>query len=166
VPGEALGTLPAPQRRALEVALLLAEPGDGELDPRAVGTGLTALLDRMAVGGPLVLALDDAQWIDPASARVLAFALRRPENHRPVAVPAAARVTEPGGPEEATAAELESAAATATARGAAEVAVELQELACQLTPETDQPALVQRRVDPAERRYFAGDSPGARAAPG
>ena len=346
VSADALGTLPAPQRRAVEVALLRAEPGDGELDPRAVGTGLTALLDRMAGDGPLVLALDDAQWLDPASARVLAFALRRLEN-RPVAVLAAVRVAEPGrrgtefgavesaltgthldvgplsvaaihqmfrqvlgtsfarpllvgihraargnpfyaleiareiqrvgipppgqplpvpgdnrelamlrvrrlprptrdalaqlaampravigqidaeplaqaeragiavvrsdgrvefthplfgsalyaslpqaerrklhlrlagqasdpverarhlalsvgGPDEATAAELERAAATATARGAAEVAVELQELACQLTPETDQPARVQRRVDLAERRYFAGDSAGAR----
>jgi DNA-binding CsgD family transcriptional regulator len=347
VPDEALGPLPVPQRRALAGALLRGDPGDSDLDPRAVGTALTALLDRMAADGPLVLAVDDAQWVDPASARVLAFALRRLE-HRPVAVLAVIRAGEPGrvggefaavesalsisnrlavgplsvaaihqmfrqvlgssfarpllvsihraaggnpffaleiareiqlvgvpapgqplpvpgddralamlrlgrlpkptqdvlarlaampraaigqidaealapaeragiavvrphgrvefthplfgsalyaslaqaergklhrqlagqasdpverarhlalaasGPDETTAAELGRAAATANARGAAEAAVELQELACRLTPETNQPALVVRRVDLAERRYFAGDSAGAR----
>jgi DNA-binding CsgD family transcriptional regulator len=346
VPDEELEPLPVPQRRALEGALLRAEPGESELDPRAVGTALTALLDRMATGGPLVLAVDDAQWLDPASARVLAFAVRRLEN-RPVAVLAAVRVGEAGrrggefgvvesavtgsrmdigplsvaaihqmfrqvlgasfarpllvgihraaggnpfyalemareiqrvgipapgqplpvpdddralallrmrrlprstqdvlaqlaampraaigqldgdalapaeragiavvrpdgrvefshplfgsalyaslpdaqrrklhlqlaglasdpverarhlalassGPDEATAAELDHAAATASAHVAAEVAIELQELACRLTPDEDQQALVERRVALAERRYFAGDSAGAR----
>jgi len=97
VPDEALAALPAPQRRALAVALLRADPGDGDLDPRAVGTGLTALLGGLAVGSPVVLAVDDAQWLDPASARVLAFALRRIE-HRPVGVLAAVR-TAPAGSE-------------------------------------------------------------------
>ena len=42
VPDEELEPLPVPQRRALEGALLRAEPGESELDPRAVGTALTA----------------------------------------------------------------------------------------------------------------------------
>jgi len=95
VPDDALGPLPIPQRRALEVALLRADPGDGDLDPRAVGSGLTGLLDLMIADGPLVVAIDDAQWLDPASARALTFALRRLE-HRPVAVIAAVRVAEAG----------------------------------------------------------------------
>ena len=345
VADDALASLPAPQRRALEVALLRAEPGDGDLDPRAVGTGLTELLGQLAASRPLVLAVDDAQWLDQASARVLAFALRRLDGS-PVAVLAAVRTSEPGqhgqfaaiesavtgtrltvgplsvaaihqmfrhalggsfprpllagihraaggnpfyaleiarevqrvgspppgqplpvpsddrelamlrlrrlpratrdvlaqvaatpgqgqgqvdlealapaeragiavvrpdgriefthplfgsalysslpaserrklhgrlaagagdpverarhlalaasGPDEATAAELESAAATAGARGAADVAVELAELACGLTPEADQQALVKRSIDLSERRYFAGDPNGAR----
>ncbi len=66
------------------------------------------------------------------------------------------------GPDEATAAELDRAAATAAARGAADVGVELKELACQLTPETDSQARVQRSIDLSERRYFAGDPNGAR----
>ena len=342
VSDDVLGVLPAPQRRALDVALLRAEPGDGDLDPRAVGTGLTGLLDQLAADRPLVLAVDDAQWLDWASARVLAFALRRLEGS-PVAVLAAVRTSEPdqhgqfaaiesavtgtrlavgplsvaavhqmfrqalgssfprpllvaihraaggnpfyaleiarevrrvgspppgqplpvpsddrelamlrlrrlprptrdvlaqvaaasqtqidlealapaelagiavvrpggriefthplfgsalysslpeaerrklhqrlaaqagdlverarhlalaaSGPDEATAAELESAAATAGARGAADVAVELAELACGLTPKADQQALVRRSIDLSERRYFAGDPNGAR----
>jgi DNA-binding CsgD family transcriptional regulator len=345
VPDDALGPLPVPQRRALQVALLRADPGDGDLDPRAVGSGLTGLLDLMIADGPLVVAIDDAQWLDPASARSLAFALRRLE-HRPVAVIAAVRIAEAGqgggefaaiesslsstridigplsvaaihqlfrqelggsfprpllvgihraaggnpfyaleiarevqrvgvpspgqplpvpadhrelatlrlrrlpratrdvlaelaampsaaigqidlealaaaeragiavvqpggrvefshplfgsalyaslpeaerrklhgrlaaqagdpverarhlalaasGQDEDTAAELERAAATAAARGAADVAVELQELACRLTPEIDQQARVQRSIDLSDRRYFAGDPNGA-----
>ncbi len=66
------------------------------------------------------------------------------------------------GPDEETAVELERAAATAAARGAADAAVELQELACRLTPETDQGARVQRSIDLSDRRYFAGDPSGAR----
>ena len=95
VADDALRSLPVPQRRALEVALLRTEPGEGDLDPRAVGSGLTALLDQMVADGPLVLAVDDAQWLDPASAQSVAFALRRLED-RPVAVVAAVRISEPG----------------------------------------------------------------------
>ena len=77
VPDDAFARLPAPQRRALGVALLREEAGGIDLDPRAVGTGLTALLGLIASDGPLMLAVDDAQWLDPASARALGFALRR-----------------------------------------------------------------------------------------
>ncbi len=346
VADDELRSLPAPQRRALEVALLRADPGEGDLDPRAVGSGLTALFDLMLGDGPLVLAVDDAQWLDPASAGSIAFALRRLEE-RPIAMIAAVRIAETGrrggefsaiesalpgtrvdvgplsvaaihqlfrqvlgssfprpllvgihraaggnpfyaleiareihqvgipppgqplpvpadhrelvllrlrrlpratrvvlsqlaampsaavgqvdldalaaaeragiavvqpggrvefahplfgsalyaslpeaerrklhrglagqagdpverarhlalaagGPDEATAVELERAAATAAARGAADAAVELQELACRLTPETDQQARVQRGIDLSDRRYFAGDPNGAR----
>jgi DNA-binding CsgD family transcriptional regulator len=97
VTDEALELLPAPQRRPLTVALLRADPGDGDLDPRAVGTGLTALLDRLAAEGPLVVAIDDAQWLDPATARVLAFALRRIEG-RPIGVLAAIRTAKAANP--------------------------------------------------------------------
>src|SRR5438132_5333541 len=77
VPEEALGSLPPPQRKPLEVATLRRDPGEGDLEPRAVGTGLAALLTHLANRGPLLLAVDDAQWLDQASARALAFALHR-----------------------------------------------------------------------------------------
>ena len=66
------------------------------------------------------------------------------------------------GPDGATAAELDGAAAAASVRGAADVAVELKELACRLTPAGDQPNRVRRGFELAERRYFAGDPGGAR----
>lgn len=97
VADDAFSPLPVPQRRALEVALLRAEPEEAGLDPRAVGTGLTALLDGLAADRPLLLAVDDAQWLDPASARVVAFALRRLAQ-RQVALVAAVRLTDPADP--------------------------------------------------------------------
>jgi DNA-binding CsgD family transcriptional regulator len=95
IPDEALGELPAPQRRSLDVALLRTEAGEGDLEPRAVGTALTALLANVASAAPLLLAVDDAQWLDQASARSLAFALRRLGNRR-VALLAAVRAPGPG----------------------------------------------------------------------
>jgi DNA-binding CsgD family transcriptional regulator len=94
---QAFGDLPPPQRRALRVALLHEEAGAGDLDPRAVGSGLAGLLATLADAGPLLLAADDAQWLDAASARALAFALRR-LGDRHVAVVAAIRIEDPGAP--------------------------------------------------------------------
>jgi DNA-binding CsgD family transcriptional regulator len=91
IPASTFERLPRPQRRPLEVALLREEAGDRDLEPRAVGTGLTALLAAAAEAGPLLLAVDDAQWLDPASARSLAFALRRLEQS-PVRLAAAVRI--------------------------------------------------------------------------
>src|SRR3990172_9458704 len=54
-----LSALPAPQRRALEVALLRIEPTGAPLDPRAVATGLTSVLRTLAAREPLVVAIDD-----------------------------------------------------------------------------------------------------------
>ena len=73
-----LDHLPVPQARALALALLLVDnDGQGPADARTVGTAVLGVLRRAAADGPLLLAIDDVQWIDSASARVLAFALRR-----------------------------------------------------------------------------------------
>ena len=47
------------------------------MDPRTVATGLASLLAIAADRDPLVIAIDDAQWLDPASRRALEFASRR-----------------------------------------------------------------------------------------
>ena len=74
---EAEHLLAPPRRRALEVALLLAEPGEMAPDPHAIGLAVLDLLRVLAERGSVLVALDDAQWLDPASARVLQIALRR-----------------------------------------------------------------------------------------
>jgi len=73
---EAASALAPPRRRALEVALLLAEPGEPP-DPRAIGLALLDVLRTVAANCPVVVALDDVQWLDPSSAAVLQIALRR-----------------------------------------------------------------------------------------
>jgi DNA-binding CsgD family transcriptional regulator len=71
-----LRRLPAPQRRPLAAALLL-EDAAGPVDPRAVALGCRSLIG--ALSGPTLLAIDDWQWLDAASASVLEFVLRRLE---------------------------------------------------------------------------------------
>jgi DNA-binding CsgD family transcriptional regulator len=83
VPREVLATLPAPRRRAFESALLLQEVPDVPVDPLALGVAILTLLPMLTGGRPLVLAIDDDQWMDPSSAATLRFALRRLQ-HLPV----------------------------------------------------------------------------------
>jgi DNA-binding CsgD family transcriptional regulator len=74
---EVLPSLPPPRRRALETVLLLEE-AEEPVDPRALGVAVRTALELLASEGPpLVLAVDDVQWLDPSSASALAFALRR-----------------------------------------------------------------------------------------
>jgi len=82
VPDEALAELPAPQRRALEVALLRAEPEERRPLPRAVALGLLGVLRALARQGPVLVAIDDVQSVDQPSASVLAFAARRLQGER------------------------------------------------------------------------------------
>ncbi|MER5394783.1 LuxR C-terminal-related transcriptional regulator, partial [Saccharopolyspora sp. NPDC002686] len=67
--------LPSPQARALRGAFGLspAEPGDRML----VGLAVLSLLAEFADGGPVLCLVDDAQWLDRASAEALLFAARR-----------------------------------------------------------------------------------------
>jgi DNA-binding CsgD family transcriptional regulator len=68
--------LPAPQARAVSAALLL-EDHDGAVELRAVAMGFVSILAELARVRPVVVAVDDIQWLDPASERVLAFAAPR-----------------------------------------------------------------------------------------
>jgi len=73
----ALGSLPAPQRRALEVSLLRAEPRNGAPEAGAIALGLLNALRALAAPAPVLVAIDDAQWLDPSSRDALAYAARR-----------------------------------------------------------------------------------------
>jgi DNA-binding CsgD family transcriptional regulator len=76
VVADVLPLLAAPRRLALETMLLLRAPGD-PVDARAVAVAVRDALQILAERGPLVVAVDDVQWVDPASATALAFAVRR-----------------------------------------------------------------------------------------
>lgn len=69
--------LPAPQRDALRTALGLAE--GAEPSAYLVGLATLTLLAEEAAVKPLLLVAEDAQWLDRASADVLAFVARRIE---------------------------------------------------------------------------------------
>ena len=86
VADEVLPALPPPQREALEVALVRRRGSSGRpLDPRAAGVALWAALIALTSEGPVVVAVDDVQWLDAATAGALSFALRRLHG-RPVGV--------------------------------------------------------------------------------
>jgi DNA-binding CsgD family transcriptional regulator len=74
---DAASSLVPPRRRALEVALLLTEPGEVAPDAHAIGLAVLDVFRTLAEGSPLLVALDDAQWLDSASAGVLQIAFRR-----------------------------------------------------------------------------------------
>lgn len=82
-----LAGLPGPQARALGAAL---GRDTGPADHFLVGAGLVSLLAAVARDEPILLVVDDAQWVDAATARALIFALRRAGAHR-VALLAAMR---------------------------------------------------------------------------
>ncbi len=74
---DTLSTLPDPQRRALEIALLLRDSDGAAPDERAIGLATSGALRAAAKDGPILLACDDVQWLDAASHAALRFAMRR-----------------------------------------------------------------------------------------
>jgi len=76
---ETLRRLTPVQRRALETALLLREPDGPPPEVRLLGMALLSVVRALAEDGPLLLGLDDVQWVDASSAEVLGFMLRRLE---------------------------------------------------------------------------------------
>ena len=77
VPEETTAGLPAPQRRALDVALLRAEAEGPAALPRAVSLSVLGVLRALALESPVVVAVDDVQWLDRPSAAALEFVVRR-----------------------------------------------------------------------------------------
>ncbi|MFG2301439.1 AAA family ATPase [Actinacidiphila glaucinigra] len=69
--------LPAPQRAALESALTGRGESSLQRDGLALRLAVLSVLRALAADGPVLIVVDDLQWMDPASAELLAFAARR-----------------------------------------------------------------------------------------
>ena len=70
-----LASLPAPQRQALEIVFGLS--AGAAPDRFLVGLAVLSLFSEVADERPLLCVVDDAQWLDHASALTLAFVARR-----------------------------------------------------------------------------------------
>ena len=89
--------IPGPQREALEVALLLRPAGDRPPTAHAVGLAVLAALRSCLDAGPVLIAVDDVQWLDAGSLDALGFAVRRITSG-PLGVLLAARADAPADP--------------------------------------------------------------------
>ena len=86
--------LPGPQADALRVALLLAAAASPP-EPRLIATALRTALVTLAASGPVVVLIDDVQWLDPSTESAVGFAIRRVESER-VGLLCAQRTDRPG----------------------------------------------------------------------
>ncbi len=69
-------SIPDDRRRALEVAVRMADAPAEEPDPQALAVAFRSVLTAFGTQ-PLLIAIDDEQWIDSGSLRALDYALRR-----------------------------------------------------------------------------------------
>jgi predicted ATPase len=77
VDDEVLGGLPDPQRHALEIALLRLEPSGSLPDQRTLSVAVAGLLRALTTRSPVLIAVDDTQWLDESSAAIVTYAVRR-----------------------------------------------------------------------------------------
>jgi DNA-binding CsgD family transcriptional regulator len=77
VEAEALYALPEPQRLAVDRILLQVSDDGLATDQRAVAAAFLSAIDILSESAPVLVAIDDLQWLDPSSARVVSFAARR-----------------------------------------------------------------------------------------
>jgi DNA-binding CsgD family transcriptional regulator len=68
--------IPAPQQLALDGVLFRGD-ADQVTDPRALAAGFVSVVKRLTQVRPVLLAIDDLQWLDSSSVQVVAFAARR-----------------------------------------------------------------------------------------
>jgi DNA-binding CsgD family transcriptional regulator len=78
--------LPEPQRHALAVTLLREEPSAHPIEPSAIGVAALGTLRLLARHVRVVVAVDDAQFLDAASAAALRYALRRAAGENVLAI--------------------------------------------------------------------------------
>lgn len=96
VPDDHFAGLPPPQRAALEAALMRSTGHRAPPERLALAAGVRALVRSLSAERPLLLAVDDAQWLDRPTAGVMEFVVRRIESG-PVGILASVR-TKDGSP--------------------------------------------------------------------
>jgi DNA-binding CsgD family transcriptional regulator/tetratricopeptide (TPR) repeat protein len=69
--------LPDPQRLAIDRILLRANTDDQPTDQRTVAAAFLSTIQILAEASPVLVAVDDLQWLDTASAHAIGFAARR-----------------------------------------------------------------------------------------
>ncbi len=109
-----IGELPGPQAAALHRAFGI-HAGPGADDRFLTGLAALSLLSDLAEERPVLCVIDDAHWLDEASAQALLFAGRRLDADRVVMISAArdsARLPRVAGPPELRLEVLDEAAAT------------------------------------------------------
>jgi DNA-binding CsgD family transcriptional regulator/KaiC/GvpD/RAD55 family RecA-like ATPase len=73
---EVLHALPAPQARVMNLILRREEP-EGPFDRLSLSVALLAAMGAEGSKGPMVLAIDDVQWLDQPTARTIGYVVRR-----------------------------------------------------------------------------------------
>lgn len=72
-----LSSLPGPQLHAIEQVLNREPPDARGTDHRTLGAALLRIVEELSADAPVLLAVDDLQWLDPSSRNLLAFVARR-----------------------------------------------------------------------------------------
>jgi DNA-binding CsgD family transcriptional regulator/tetratricopeptide (TPR) repeat protein len=74
---DVLDSLPDVQRLAVDRVLLRAAEDGLATDQRVVAAAVSSIVDALSPTTPVLVAIDDVQWLDPSSHAVVAFAARR-----------------------------------------------------------------------------------------
>jgi len=77
IDADTLDGLPDVQRLAVDRVLLRASEDGLVTDQRVVAAALSSIVDALSPTTPVLMAIDDVQWLDPSSHAVMAFAARR-----------------------------------------------------------------------------------------
>ena len=76
-PRESWLSLPEPQQTALSVVLAESDAGTDKIDSRILAVSFLNLLRALATKRPVLIAIDDLQWLDEETGATVIFALRR-----------------------------------------------------------------------------------------
>jgi DNA-binding CsgD family transcriptional regulator len=77
IPAAIIATLPDVQHIAIDHVLLRAGTGAPATDQRVVAAALVSVVERLTDESPVLVAIDNFQWLDQSSRAVIAFATRR-----------------------------------------------------------------------------------------